>query len=317
MTTAGSLTEGHRRSPGMNADSPTPAVSFTERYESAGVTASLLEYLHACPICHTTALHHYCRVPSLFNPGEFIRYERCGGCGTVLRNPRLPTWYRTSRYEDAPVEPEALPLVPHEQAHYAYMLRVLRRRSGAGRLRLLDFGCGAGGLVLAARQAGFEVTGLELSRALADHVRATYHVPVFQGLVDDPRFVDERFELITTSQVFEHLVDPVGTLRSLRNHLAPPGLLLVEVPNLRDTRERIRRGALMDDSHLFYFSSRSLRRLLEDGGFRVLEVHEGLRPYRLVPPTLLQLPAWAVRLGERAMAALQLKTGLSVLAQLR
>jgi len=93
--------------------------------------------------------------------------------------------------------------------------------------------------------------------------------------------------------------------------------LLVEVPNLRDTRERIRRGALMDDSHLFYFSSRSLRRLLEDGGFRVLEVHEGLRPYRLVPPTLFQLPDWAVRLGERAMGALQLKTGLSVLAQLR
>ena len=165
----------------MNADSPPPTDSFTEHHTSAGVTASLLEYLHACPICHAASLHHYCRVPSFFNPGEFIRYERCSGCGTVLRNPRLPAWYRTSRYEDAPVEPEALTLDPHRQAHYAYMLSVLRRRCGAGRLRLLDFGCGAGELVLAARQAGFEVAGLSFSRGLADHVRATYHVPVFRA----------------------------------------------------------------------------------------------------------------------------------------
>ena len=43
---------------------------------SAGVRASLLEYLHACPVCGHAGLRHYGRVASLYNPGEFIRQVR-------------------------------------------------------------------------------------------------------------------------------------------------------------------------------------------------------------------------------------------------
>lgn len=288
-----------------------------ERYESAGVLASLLEYLHACPICNETALRHYCRVPSLFNPGEFIRYERCGECGTVIRNPRLPAAYRESRYEGGGVVADRPALDGHRLAHYAYTLRRLRRWAGDGALRLLDFGCGTGNFLKVARAAGFEVTGLELSRSLADHVRRSQRIRVLQGSLEHLDLEGERFEIITALQVFEHLVHPAGTLERLRKLLVPSGLLLVEVPNIEDVRERLRRGAMMDDSHLFYFSARSLGRLLMTYGFLVLEAHEGLRPYRLLPGGANGLPLWAVRLGERVMAALQLKTGLSVLAKLK
>ena len=80
--------------------------------------------------------------------------------------------------------------------------------------------------------------------------------------------------------VIEHLTDPKGTLLALKRHLIPPGLLLIEVPNLRHFRERLRTGATMDDSHLFYFSRRSLTNLLDTCGFDVLHVSEGLRPFR-------------------------------------
>lgn len=289
-----------------------------EARSSAGVGASLVEYLHACPICRHDDLRHYCRVPSLFNPGQFIHYERCAGCGTVLRNPRLPPEYRLQRYEEGEVSPRQVRLDAGSQRHYAYMTRRLRRRlpAGAGR-RLLDFGCGAGGLLLAAREAGFEPHGLELSRGLARHVQEVHGIPVFQGLVTDPAFARERFEVIVTSQVFEHLLDPRETLAALRRHLAAPGFLLVEVPNLRDVRERLRRGCMMDDSHLFYFSARSLSSLLAGGGFQVLEVHEGLRPFRHFGELGRRTPDGLVRAMERFFSACQVKTGLSVLARLR
>jgi len=286
-----------------------------EDLHTAGVPASLLYYLHACPICSHSNLQHYCRVPSLFNEGEFIRYERCAECGTVLRNPRLPDAYRLSRYEDKILPEDEKVLRPKSQVHYAFMMRVISRLmpTGSGR-RLLDFGCGAGGFLVEARSAGFDVMGLELNRDLGRHVEKSFGIRVFQGLISDPGFADERFNVIISSQVLEHLLDPRATLTRLRAHLEAPGLILIEVPNIRDIREFLRHGSLMDDSHLFYFSARSLSRLLIDCGFRVLKVQQGLRPYRFLtrPPPRVAQPLFEV--GERVLSFLQVKTGLSVVA---
>lgn len=314
---------------------PSPSPATPQRFqglESAGVPASLLEYLHACPLCSHPRLRHYCRVPSLFQPEEFIRYERCAGCGTVLRNPRLPPGYRLERYEEVVLPPEKKELAAAHQTHYAFMMRRIARRlppaaAGAGPLRLLDFGCGAGGFLVAARAAGFDVMGLELNRDLARHVERRYGIPVYQGLASDPEFSGARFDVILSSQVFEHLLDPRSTLLDLRRHLdpaSPAGLLLIEVPNLLDLRERLRRGSTMDDSHLFYFSAASLRRLLADAGFAVLEVRQGLRPYRVLHhlgragrgegggSRLLDGLNDGV---ERLLSLCQVRTGLSVLAR--
>ena len=100
---------------------------YQETRVSAGVPASNLEYLHRCPICGDSQLRHYVRVASLFNEGEFIRYERCAECRTVLRNPRLPAEYRHLRYEEPAVPAEAKQLEPKNQVHYAYMIKQLER----------------------------------------------------------------------------------------------------------------------------------------------------------------------------------------------
>lgn len=292
-------------------------MTYVETRISAGVMASNLEYLHACPICHGTNLQHYCRVPSLFNAGEFIRYETCRGCGTLFRNPRLPPEYRLARYEEPEMSAESKRLKPKNQVHYAYMMKQVEKLlpEGCGR-RLFDFGCGSGGFLLEARKAGFDVMGLELSKDLAQHVIEEHKIPVFQGLIDAPEFVDERFDVILTSQVFEHLLDPRQTLADLKKHLRCPGLILIEVPNQLDIRERLQRGKMMDDSHLFYFTARSLSRLLEDQGFEVIRVQEGMRPYRFsTNPESTPAPA-LMEIGASVLSLLQIKTGLSVFARL-
>jgi 2-polyprenyl-3-methyl-5-hydroxy-6-metoxy-1,4-benzoquinol methylase len=275
------------------------------------------ERLDVCLICGSAALSRYCEAPSLYHRGETIRYERCGGCGTVLRNPRPAAGRRLAQYEDQVPGARATRLDPRNQAHYRFMMRLVRRyRTPAAGMRLLDFGCGAGGFLLEARAAGFEVMGLELNRALAAHVTAAHGIPVFQGLADDPRFAGERFSVIVSSEVFEHLLDPRQTLAALRAHLPAGGLLLIEVPNLRHLRERLARGSTMDDAHLFYFTAGSLTRMLRASGFRILEVHEGLRPYRFLPALADRVPVSLLTAAQRLLAALQIKTGLSVLGRL-
>lgn len=291
--------------------------SAPEGLEVAGVGAAFLEYLHGCPVCSCQALSHYCRVPSLFNDGEFIQYDRCNDCGVAFRNPRLPSTYREERYEDGEVPEGSLALKPKNQIHYYYMARRLRRylATGSG-ARLLDFGCGSGGFLIELQKAGFEVMGLELNKALANHVRSELGIPTYQGLITDPEFPDRKFDVIVSSQVFEHLVDPRNTLLELRDHLETSGLVLIEVPNLFHIKERLRKGAVMDDSHLFYFNRHSLPRLLRDHGFSVLRIEEGARPYRFMSQHAKRLPGWFHDLGQRAASTLQIKTGLSVLARL-
>ena len=277
--------------------------------------ASLLEYLHACPLCEGSRFVQYCRVPSLFTDGEFIRYDRCATCDVVFRNPRLPAASRIDRYRDREFTAAEKALTPRTQTHYCYVVRRLLelRAPGTGR-RVFDFGCGAGGFLLEAKSGGLEPYGLELNRDLAGHVSQAYGIPVHSGQVTDPGFSADPFDFIVSFQVFEHLLDPRDALSSLVGRLAPRGLLLIEVPTLHDARERVRRGATMDDSHLFYFNRHSLSLLLRRCGLEVVESHEGLRPYRLLGDAAARLPAAVYRGIERTMAALQLKTVLGIIA---
>lgn len=284
---------------------------------TASVPASLFEYLHACPVCLHTGLEHYARCPSLFTAGEFIVYERCHGCGVVFRNPRLPPSERLSIYVDKVLPDSLKELMPRNQVHYAHILREIGRLypQDAGR-RLFDFGCGSGGFLLEAQKAGFEVMGLELNKDLAAFVRGRYGIPVHQGLIDDPAFAAERFNIILSAQVFEHLLDPRQTLLDLKQHLVKPGFVLIEVPNQLAIKETLRRGETLDDSHLFYFSARALSAMLENCGFEVLKVQEGVRFYRLWRAAQ-RWPHWLNEGATSLAAALQLKTGLSVLARLK
>jgi SAM-dependent methyltransferase len=293
-----------------------PPQSIPETHSSAGVLASLLEYLHACPLCREERLQHYCRVPSLFKPHCYIHYERCRGCGVVLRNPRLPEAYRVSRYAETVLPDSRKRLVARKQIHYEYVSRELVRLCATGTPgRLLDFGCGAGGFLVAARDHGFDVAGLEVNRDLARHVETTYSIPVFAGLIDDPGFGLGPFDVIASFQVFEHLIDPRHTLERLLTHLAPGGLLLIEVPNLAALGERLRRGSTMDDSHLFYFDARSLSRLMREAGFEIVRIEQGLRLHRLVGERWKVFPRPLLRLSERTLALLWIRTGLTVIGR--
>src|SRR5262249_19058887 len=145
--------------------------TMTTEERSAGVKATRLCYLHACPICTGTDTAHYCRVPSLWNRGEFITYERCRGCDVVFRNPRLPDEDRLQQYIDKPLAAQKTELRPASQIHYHHMMRIVSRLvRGRSQRRLLDFGSGAGGFLLEASGAGFDVVGLEVNRALAEFV---------------------------------------------------------------------------------------------------------------------------------------------------
>jgi SAM-dependent methyltransferase len=99
--------------------------------------------------------------------------------------------------------------------------------------RVLDLGCGRGGLVEEIWRDVKLAAGLDPdSPSLAEH-RAV-GMPVIRGVGENLPFVDQSFDLIVCLWVLEHLKDPAATLREVCRVLAPRGHFVFLTPNLRN-----------------------------------------------------------------------------------
>jgi SAM-dependent methyltransferase len=109
---------------------------------------------------------------------------------------------------------------------YRYSLGVIRELAAAGgRLVGLDLGCGFRGEFVrrARRIAGVEFYGADL------HVEDDPHLLRFD--FSSPPRLPFRPNVVTMHAVLEHLEDPEGAVRYVRDALAPGGLFLFTVPS--------------------------------------------------------------------------------------
>ena len=155
--------------------------------------------------------------------------------------------------------------------------------------RVLDVGCGAGGVGRAIRGRADALVGIELDPAAADVARGVYD-EVLNGRVEDVLGdLSGTFDTVLAYDVLEHLADPGAVLRRLRPLAAPDALLHVSLPNARHwtlVRDLLVRGTFgytawghRDRTHLRWLTRSDLVRLLEENGWRVERtLHAPLTP---------------------------------------
>lgn len=168
-----------------------------------------------------------------------------------------------------------------EPALRANALDALRRlapfRTPPG--QLLDFGCGFGFFLGAARETGWQTFGLEPLPATAVHARARFGATVVADTLRDDTFPPGSFDVITAFQVFEHLPHPAGDLARLRDMLKPGGTILLEVPNIETWGAWLLRGRhrhfVVD--HLNFFSADTLRDLMRRAGLEPVATYAPTR----------------------------------------
>jgi SAM-dependent methyltransferase len=99
--------------------------------------------------------------------------------------------------------------------------------------RVLDAGCGTGGLLalLQQRRPELALTGVEWSPLAASRARDKSSAGLAQGSVNALPFADAAFHAAIAADVLCHAaVDPAAALAELRRVLRPGGLLLVNMP---------------------------------------------------------------------------------------
>lgn len=203
---------------------------------------------------------------------------QCRRCRVYFRNPR-PTQSEIARSYDtggtfsAWQEQEAA-----RAAMWERRLALVQRFVPDG--KLLDVGTGDGRFLAAAKEAGYEVVGSEVSEAGAIFARHR-GFDVHLGQIVDLDLPAESFDLATIWHVLEHVPDPQAVLRKVCTLLKPGGVVAVAVPNEENFFFRRRFGrartAPFDpltfggEIHLTYFQPSSLRSTLQSAGFELWE----------------------------------------------
>lgn len=234
-----------------------------------------------CPLCCSPPAGPAFPFGTVWN-GRRFDYLRCSGCRSSFLDP-LPTdeefalmydrsAYHDRFYDDVSEEPtpSALPA----------MLPLLKP---AG--RLLDFGCGNGAFLIAARAAGFDCEGVELDPKACERASADSGCPVYS--LEMVRAAGRTYDVIHLGDVLEHLPDPAAAIRDLEPLLAKGGQFFVEGP-LEDNRSLV-----LLASRLFGSVKKGLKRPL----------YGDLPPFHLLRATArAQRAFFEERLGHRIQA---------------
>jgi len=204
------------------------------------------------------------------------RIVRCRKCGLVYANPR-PPFDRLSS-DDVTL---AQGSYPEEEAGARFAARsVLRaskkfKRAGGD---LLAIGFGVGFFLDEAKKDGWNACGVEFSRASAAYAKEKLQLEnLIEGHFDPCMFPAGHFDLVVLKDSLDHLEDPRGILEGVRRILKPSGLFYLNAPNINGPVSRLLRSKWwgIKHAHLYYFTPRTLTKMLDAAGF----VPMALRPY--------------------------------------
>ncbi len=248
------------------------------------MTAALEHEEIACNLCGSTrskTLYHRPYSYSEFADNSALaattdqyqaygRIVRCLDCSLVFTNPRPKASALLSGYSECSDE-TYLTEASSRSINAHLSLGTIKRFAKDGGRRL-EIGASAGYFLNAAR-VDFDVVGLEPSQWACRFARERFRLECYTETAESStRFAPASFDVVALIDVIEHLPDPSAAIRKAAELLRPGGLLYIVTPNIESFSSKIMRGAWwgLRPAHIYYFSDKTLRRLLLQNGFEVV-----------------------------------------------
>jgi SAM-dependent methyltransferase len=164
----------------------------------------------------------------------------CNNCNLIYQREIPNSFYLEKFYNNwISPQPRCKPNKPYyDLGYYSYYAQeIMQMIAFLGKmpssLSIFDFGMGWGKWALMAKAFGCESYGSELSEDLITYAKLNGIKIVSWN--DIPKY---QFDIINTTQVFEHLSEPLQTLKHLKKALKPQGIIKINVPLIPNDLER-------------------------------------------------------------------------------
>ena len=240
-----------------------------------------LEYVN-CNLCKSDD------IKLLFIKSKF-NIVQCRKCGLVYVNPRhavetlVKKVYTKGYYlgRDIPKYEKNIDIRAYEdytgmekQIKTKFGIRLKRIEKYIKGGRLLDIGCAVGFFLEVAKENEWDAFGVDLSEFASNYARKR-GLNVFTGDVTEANFPDEYFDVITMWDVIANLQDPYSNLIEANRILKKNGLIVISTGNINSIFAKVRGmnwKFLSPEGHFYYFSSRTLKKILEITGFNIVKI---------------------------------------------
>lgn len=230
----------------------------------------------SCPVCRSNHHSNVYAAPTTRGQDQVLwLVSECADCGHQFMNPQ-PSWddlqpYYNEEYSaynpgrDVSLDDDEIVKVAMQTNSY----RHLPLQTGK---RLLDVGCGAGVFLRISKKLGAIEQGIEPSPFAAEVARKQ-GLNIFCGTLEEfAERTTDRFDVITSHHVMEHVPNPVETLKTMKSLLAPGGYIWIAVPNAGYTLARALKGKWHSADlpyHLMQFSPQSMARAGKEAGLHI------------------------------------------------
>lgn len=234
-----------------------------------------------CPHCSETGFEPLFSAPDFDTGTKTFQICRCRKCGLVRTEPQLSR-EELSEYYSLPYygSGEAKFSGPAEKITRLFnRLRARKILSGLAQDRkaacrapgkVLDIGCGRGGLLAVLRDRGYECHGVERYEFPSEG--SAEGIMLHVGELKDIAFDNDLFDAVIIWHVLEHVEDPAEMFREARRILRPGGLLAVAVPNFGSIQSGLFRGDWFHldlPRHIYHFTPGMVKAMLDKSGFAI------------------------------------------------
>ncbi len=209
-----------------------------------------------------------CATHSSRSHGQILR---CLRCGLIFMRPKLSSDELVGEYAHA-VDPVYLEHIQARETTFRYNLDQVRRHFRAAD-RVLEIGSYCGAFLKVAREAGLNVVGVEPSAWAVEASAKVVDAPVWCGTVDDLPSAERSFDVVVAWDVLEHFANPVDELRKINELLPSGGTFLFSTLMIDNWFPRVmgKYWPWLMDMHLFYFTETTIRNVLGDAGFEIID----------------------------------------------
>lgn len=187
---------------------------------------------------------------------------------------KLSKYYETEEYiSHTDAKRNLFEKVYHSVRNYAIKNKIALINKEQEKGKLLDVGCGTGDFLFAAKNNGWNVTGIEPNKKARSIANKKNNNTVFDN-TELKKLKENSFDVITLWHVLEHLPNLENDIQIFKKLLKPKGTLIIAVPNYKsfDARYYKEFWAAYDvPRHLWHFSQNSIKVLFKNFNLNLTE----------------------------------------------
>lgn len=232
-----------------------------------------------CPVCGSTRFDKFitCRDHTVSKTDFSI--VSCGDCNFKFTNPRpddlsIGDYYKSEDYiSHSNTKKGLISQLYHAVRSYTLKGKLTLVNKYVSRGTILDYGCGTGMFLNAAKESGWKTIGMEPDGG-ARQIAKGMNLNVFQDKASLEQATNSiKVDAITLWHVLEHVTDLEETLTFFMQKLNDKGILIIAVPNYTsyDAKYYKKFWAAYDvPRHIYHFEINSISKLLSGFGFNLI-----------------------------------------------